>query len=56
MPDYSIASDKRTQATEYVPFWKKEPQENLQNGACHMAFTFNSAFDVAAGRESYRTT
>ncbi len=53
MSDFSIASDKRTQATEYVPFWKKEPQENLQNGACHMAF--NSAFDVAAGRESYRT-
>lgn len=50
----SITSNKKTPTIEYVPFWKKEPSENLQGGACHMAF--NSAFDVAAGRESYRTT
>ena len=53
MSDFAIGNQEKSQGIEYTPFWKKEPNDNLQGGACHMAF--NSAFDVAAGRESYRT-
>lgn len=53
MSDFAITNDNRANGTEYIPFWKKDekPDESFGSGACHMAF--NSAFDVAAGREKY---
>lgn len=53
MSEFAITGDK-TPATEQLPFWKREePSVNSQTTGAFMAF--NSAFDVAAGRESYKS-
>ena len=54
MSDFAIGNEQKSQGIEYVPFWKKELNNNLQGSASHIAF--NSAFDVASGRENYKTT
>ena len=56
MSEWAIGTNDKSQNVDYVPFWKKDQKtaENIEGGACHMAF--NSAWDVAAGRENYRMT